>query len=315
MSPQNTSLKAPWDFCTGHMGLLKGEWVLLRTPWLSSQWISSWMGITESQLVKLLPVHCPSSNCHLLVFNFQQSHNEGVFLYQAGWITDLCIHSSCRKCPLLRKSMLRIPGASEPVTIQCFCHLSPVKLTSASNTDNSWHPLVTPEIQMGSTLLCLDGITNTHQLSAKALYLCGSNPHSPGCPVIPFPLLAKGRDPLFLFPVRVFWHTFEMLEVPSPWLKEAISVLLCLGDHWWPSCLSMAITLTAFLGDPFWTALFPLSSQTQASSSEVDSPSHCLMSPCSPAQARTARAHNMVCSWGFPSLWLGQERCHLLGCP
>lgn len=123
----------------------------------------------------LLPVHCPSSNCHLLVFNLQQSHNEGVFLYQAGWITDLCIHSSCRKCPLLRKSMLRIPGASEPVTIQCFCHLSPVKLTSASNTDNSWHPLVTPEIQMGSTLLCLDGITNTHQLSAKALYLCGSD--------------------------------------------------------------------------------------------------------------------------------------------
>ena len=33
------------------MGLLKGEWDLLITPWLSSWWINFWMGSKESLLV------------------------------------------------------------------------------------------------------------------------------------------------------------------------------------------------------------------------------------------------------------------------
>lgn len=72
--------------------------------------------------------------------------------------------------------MPRIEGASGPVTMRSFCHLSPVKLTSASITDNSWHPPVTPEIQMGSVLLCLDGISvHCAPVSTKALYSCGSD--------------------------------------------------------------------------------------------------------------------------------------------
>lgn len=39
------------DFCTCHMGLLKGKRVLLISPWFSSWRISSWMEIRESRLV------------------------------------------------------------------------------------------------------------------------------------------------------------------------------------------------------------------------------------------------------------------------
>jgi len=58
----------------------------------------------------------------------------------------------------------------------CLSHLSPVKLTSASSTDNSWHPPVTPEIQMGSVPLYPDGISvHCAPVSTKALYFCGSD--------------------------------------------------------------------------------------------------------------------------------------------
>ena len=46
------SLLSPLDFRTGHMGLSKGEGVLLISPWLSNQQVSLWMGIRESQLVQ-----------------------------------------------------------------------------------------------------------------------------------------------------------------------------------------------------------------------------------------------------------------------
>ena len=36
------------DFCTGNMGLLNAEWVLLVSPWLSSDQINLWMGTRES---------------------------------------------------------------------------------------------------------------------------------------------------------------------------------------------------------------------------------------------------------------------------
>lgn len=39
------------DFCTCHMGLVKGKRVLLISPWFSSWQISSWMEIKESRLV------------------------------------------------------------------------------------------------------------------------------------------------------------------------------------------------------------------------------------------------------------------------
>ena len=45
------SLHSLLEFCTGNMGLIKDEQVLLITPWLSSQSISLWMGIREPRLV------------------------------------------------------------------------------------------------------------------------------------------------------------------------------------------------------------------------------------------------------------------------
>ena len=40
-------------------------------------------------------------------------------------------------------------------------------------------------------------------------------------------------------------------EVPSPASREVISILLCLGDRWWPCCVSPATTLTTFLDGPW----------------------------------------------------------------
>lgn len=77
---------------------------------------------------------------------------------------------------LLRQSMPRIQGASRPVPPGCFSHLSPVKLTLVSNTDSSWQLPVPPEIQMGSALLCLDGISvHCAPVSTKAFYFCASD--------------------------------------------------------------------------------------------------------------------------------------------
>jgi len=72
--------------------------------------------------------------------------------------------------------MPKIPGAFESGMMGCFSCFSPVKLTSASSTDNSWHHLVTPEIQMCSVPLCPDGIgVHCAPISSKALEICGSD--------------------------------------------------------------------------------------------------------------------------------------------
>lgn len=98
----------------------------------------------------------PGSNWHMLYFNSQQYHNKGVFqeVTQDRWLFVILCSQQLYQKPLeytlLRQSMPKIHGASGPVTIECFSHLSPVKLTSVSNTDNCWHLPVTPVIQVGS---------------------------------------------------------------------------------------------------------------------------------------------------------------------
>lgn len=52
------------------------------------------------------------------------------------------------KYPLLRQQIPRIQGGSGPVTMGQFSHLSPAQFPPASKTDDSWHRLVNPEIQM-----------------------------------------------------------------------------------------------------------------------------------------------------------------------
>ncbi|KAF4796225.1 hypothetical protein TURU_086103 [Turdus rufiventris] len=64
-----------------------------------------------------------------------------------------------------------------PKAYQHNTHLYPLlRFTSASNTGNSWPPPVTPEIQMGYALLCLDGISvYCAAVSTKTLYFRGSD--------------------------------------------------------------------------------------------------------------------------------------------
>ena len=136
--------------------------------------------------------------------------------------------------------MPRIQGASGPVTMGCFSHLSPVKLTSASNTDNSWHPPVTPEIQMGSVPLYPDG-TSVHcaPVSTKALYFCGSDVPGHRIHTVQYTWLSLSSSwPKAGTLYSCSWSEYSLSdpfsarpEVPSPELREVISVLLCLGDR------------------------------------------------------------------------------------
>ena len=92
-----------------------------------------------------------------------------------------------------------------------------------------------------------------------------------------------------------------------------ISVLLCLGDRWLPSCVSTATKPTAFLGGPFSTAVFPLRSRTRASSLKGGSPSHFLMSsPCSRRKNQSA-PHSMRLGLPLPVPGAGGD--WLLGAP
>jgi len=80
------------------------------------------------------------------------------------------------KYPLLRQSIPRMHGASDPGTMGCFCHSCPVRLTSASNTLSSWDPPITPEMQMDSDPLKSDGIqVHCAPVSTRTLYSCGSD--------------------------------------------------------------------------------------------------------------------------------------------
>ena len=72
--------------------------------------------------------------------------------------------------------MPKMHGASGPVTIGCFFHSFPVRLTSAFTKVKSCDPPVTPAIETDSALTYFDG-TNVHcaPVSTKALYFCGSD--------------------------------------------------------------------------------------------------------------------------------------------
>lgn len=107
------------------------------------------------------------------------------------------------KYPLLRQDSRDTRGLW-PVTMGHFSHLSPAQLPSGSKTDDSWHPLVNPEIQMGSEPLYPNG-TSVHYapVSTKALYasvglMCQaikSNTSSH-----PFPPPGRREGPSILFP-------------------------------------------------------------------------------------------------------------------
>lgn len=99
----------------------------------------------------------------------------------------------------------------------------------------------------------------------------------------------------------------------SPTLKEIILVLLCLGDRWLPSYLSAATTLRVFLGEPFLTSLFPLSSWTQSSSLKMGSPSHFLMS--SPWSWRKNQSSSSGLHLGFPFFLTKAGQNQFLGLP
>lgn len=116
-------------------------------------------------------VQHPGSHGHLLFFDVQQSHDTGI-LQEAGQgkhmfhiSESMATASKAHHClfgslnyPLLRQSVPRIHGISELAAAVYFCHLSPVKLTSATNTDSFWDLPVNPEIQMGSSLMCQNGM-------------------------------------------------------------------------------------------------------------------------------------------------------------
>lgn len=87
------------------------------------------------------------------------------------------------KCPWLRQSLPRVPRASGPVTMWGFCQSF---CQAGFSLISCWDAPVTPEIQMGSAPLQLDGIrVHCAPGSAKALYSQGagvprpSDPHSP----------------------------------------------------------------------------------------------------------------------------------------
>ena len=142
------------------------------------------------------------------------------------------------KSPLLRQSLRRIQGACGPVTVGCFCHLSPVKLTSASSTDNCWPPHVARDPE-GFCAPC------TLMAPVYAVHQCLPKP-STSEPDVPdrrihtdrykqSSLLSSWPKPGTLYSCS--WSEYSLSEpfsarpeVPSAGLMEVISVLLCLGD-------------------------------------------------------------------------------------
>lgn len=80
----------------------------------------------------------------------------------------------------------------------------------------------------------------------------------PSVPSHPFPPLGLRQGPSIPVPGQSILADLcnATSEVLSPQLKEAISVLLCLGDHWLPSCLSVA-TILSPLGCSFLNSSLP----------------------------------------------------------
>jgi len=127
----------------------------------------------------LSSVHRCGRDWHLLFFNPQQPHKGRILqeTRQNGQMFNFFrLQSSYTKSPPIPLWVLEIPSpkmheASGPVTMGCFCHSCPVRLTSASNTLSSWDPPVTPEIQMDSDPLKSDGIkVHCAPVSTRALY-------------------------------------------------------------------------------------------------------------------------------------------------
>lgn len=123
------------------VGFLRGERVLLITPWISSHQRSVWMGIRESWMV-LLVVEI-STFCSSTLSNPTTERSSKRLCK-----VDSCLISSVSKAavlkayqnflgslkyPLVRESMPRMPRASGQVTMGCLCHSFPVRLTSVSN--------------------------------------------------------------------------------------------------------------------------------------------------------------------------------------
>lgn len=97
-------LHSPSDFCTGCMGLLKSEQILLITPHLFSKQMLSWMGYRESSLVQyccFCTVMVAVNNSYS--FDLQQSQNGRVFwgIRQGRQLLNfLCPHHWWTKSPL-----------------------------------------------------------------------------------------------------------------------------------------------------------------------------------------------------------------------
>lgn len=129
--------------------------------------------------------------------------------------------------------MPRIHGASGPVTIECFSHLSAVKLTSVSNTDNCWHLPVTPVIQVGS-------VPYTLMAPAYAVHHCLPDPYTS---VDLICQATESRESWSSFSsswskagtlYSCSWSEYSLsdpcsgrTEFPSPGSRKAIPVLLC----------------------------------------------------------------------------------------
>lgn len=154
-------------------------------PWLSKRWINLWMLTRDSQLVRYCHSYvimvatstCCSSSC-----SNPKTERPGKVdscLILVSTVAAPKAHQylpGSLKYPLLRWSKTKDTWRRWAITIGCFWHLSPVRLTSASNTDNWWHPPLTPQIQMGPSPSCPDGImVHFASVCTKALYPCGSN--------------------------------------------------------------------------------------------------------------------------------------------
>lgn len=165
--------QTPVEFPTGHIGLLKGEHILLITPWLSSWWISFWMGIRESWLgwyycwctvIEAIDTFCSLT---LMCPTIEGSSDK------LGKI-DSCSFSSVSTGAIADAHQYPLRHLSQS---QYGAHATHVKPDSFQLPLQSvLGILVTLEIQMHSISLWFDGIrVPCTPVSTKALYPCGSD--------------------------------------------------------------------------------------------------------------------------------------------
>lgn len=208
--------------------------------------------------------------------------------------------SSYTKKPLVPLYVLEVSSpetvnskdTSGPVTMGHFSHWSPVKLPSASKTDNFWGPLVSPEIQVGSEPLYPNS-TSVHYVAASTKALCTSLGLI--CQAIksstsshPSPPPGRRKGPSILFPGwNIHCLTLTVPDQKSPRQdQERQCQFFCVWGGADCCLVSAETTLTALWDGPFsllsqlssFSAFFSLSSRTRASSLKVGSPSHFLMS-------------------------------------